>query len=119
MLLTSDFDAKITDFGTTRFVPRNERQMMTGGIGTLEVCTFEPGARSCVCTSTATHRDGFFLRWQTQFMAPEVMSHDVYTKKADVYSFAIGKLHPHHTQHKDKQRRAARRGRGGQCCGRC
>ena len=40
ILVTSDFDAKITDFGTTRFVPGNEKQMMTGGIGTLEVSFF-------------------------------------------------------------------------------
>lgn len=59
ILLTSDLDAKITDFGTARIVPKDKRRMMTGGVGTLE------------------------------FMAPEVMSHDLYTKKADVYSFAI------------------------------
>lgn len=59
ILLTSDLDAKITDFGTARVVPSDSRRMMTGGVGTLE------------------------------FMAPEVMTHDLYTKKADVYSFAI------------------------------
>jgi serine/threonine protein kinase len=59
VLLSADLDAKITDFGTTRVVPRDRRMMMTGGIGTLE------------------------------FMAPEVMAHEAYSKKADVYSFAI------------------------------
>ena len=58
VLLTSDLDAKITDFGTTRIVPR-ERGMMTGGMGTLE------------------------------YMAPEILSHQIYSTKADVFSFAI------------------------------
>lgn len=57
--MTSDLDAKIADFGTARVVPKDSHRMMTGGVGTLE------------------------------FMAPEVMTHDVYTKKADVYSFGI------------------------------
>ena len=59
ILLTSDLDAKITDFGTTRVVPRDKKLLMTGGMGTLE------------------------------YMAPEILSHQIYTKKADVFSFAI------------------------------
>lgn len=59
VLLTSDLDAKITDFGTARVVPRDKQVMMTGGIGTLE------------------------------FMAPEILAHEIYSKEADVYSFAI------------------------------
>lgn len=58
ILLTSDLDAKITDFGTTRIIPR-EKAMMTGGMGTLE------------------------------YMAPEILSHQMYSTKADVFSFAI------------------------------
>lgn len=60
ILITDDWNSKITDFGLSRLsAEHNTNAMMTGQIGTFH------------------------------WMAPEVISGTIYSAKADVYSFAI------------------------------
>jgi len=64
ILLTSDLNLKVTDFGLSKFIPSKNKKMndkfsMTGETGSY------------------------------RFMAPEVFKHEQYNEKVDVYSFAL------------------------------
>ncbi|OHT14552.1 hypothetical protein TRFO_42996 [Tritrichomonas foetus] len=59
IMLTDEFDAKITDFGCSRFFDINDELAQTNNIGTLK------------------------------YMAPEIKDENPYNNKVDVYSFGV------------------------------